>query len=631
MPPEPEAVSSAPVHAPPPPAVLAPPPPAPESVIVPAPSDPDGPIIDAVADFSEVETDPGLILERGVSAEPAPLIPDDIVPTGSLGAMCPIRLYFLAAATDRTGLLTVEVDDRTLHIHFRKGTPEFVDSTHAEDGLSLFLVKRGLLSAETLSQAESQRARFGGELLPALFASGLLNPNTSFQLLAERSVDLIYRVLVAEHGTFTWQNLELSPNKAMPIGHKWSILIEQLRRVPASEVRRRLSSALDLPVMKGQGQVLIGDLRLSPQETRALSHFDGVRSLSQLASQLPAEAETMLRTAWVLQFCDTVSFAAVKVPKPSAPTAPTAALKSSGTPAPTILPPISQPQPVPRPRPPPVLQAPPGGPPKLSASGPAPAPQASNPMPVFTTRPPQMLSQPKASAPTPSGPSPLATDDVKRLTETLETMRVQDFFQVLGVSRDADSSLIKTAYFKLAKIYHPDTVPAGTAENIVKLKADIFERVGNAHRTLSDAKIRADYIGELAAGGTGEKVDVLKILAGEEYFQKGVILIKARKFVEAVKILSDAIAASDTEGEYYAWRGWAKFFTFTDKKEGQVEAMKDIAVCLKKSPNVAMAYYAQGFMAKVLGDLVTAKAHFTKTVQLDPKNIDAQRELRMTK
>ena len=59
--------------------------------------------------------------------------------------------------------------------------------------------------------------------------------------------------------------------------------------------------------------------------------------------------------------------------------------------------------------------------------------------------------------------------------------------------------------------------------------------------------------------------------------------------------------------------------------------MKDIAVCLKKSPNVAMAYYAQGFMAKVLGDLVTAKAHFTKTVQLDPKNIDAQRELRMTK
>ena len=220
--------------------------------------------------------------------------------------------------------------------------------------------------------------------------------------------------------------------------------------------------------------------------------------------------------------------------------------------------------------------------------------------------------------------------EIRQLEEVAKKVLTQNYFEVFSLTPKADPTQIKVAYFKMAKLYHPDTVPPDAPAALARAKADIFARIGEAQRTLSDDKARAEYIADLEAGG-GDKMDVAQILMAEEMFQKGTIMVKARKFADAVKMLDDAIKANPEEGEFFAWRGYAKFFASADKKAGHVEAMKDINICLKKNERCAPAWYFQGHMAKVLGDLEGAKRHFKKTVQLNPEHLDAQRELRLVK
>ena len=280
-----------------------------------------------------------------MAASAAPVGDLRVPASGTLVEHSSQQLYYLAASSEATGLLTVELADRELVAHFKKGNPEFLDSTHPEDSLDTFLLAQKLATPAQLEQAQAQGARFGGELLPALFGLGLLNPNAVFQHLGQRGSQLLQRLLSAEQGTFSFDHQELPPSRSMPMGNKWAVYLEALRRVPTSDLRRRLMGALDLPVMRAGGRVQASDLRLTPQETRALNYFDGVRSLSQLLKDVPGEADTLLRTAWMLTPLELVSFAGVSLTAPQAPAAPkpSAAPQPSRVPGPPVM--VQQAQP----------------------------------------------------------------------------------------------------------------------------------------------------------------------------------------------------------------------------------------------------------------------------------------------
>ncbi len=65
-------------------------------------------------------------------------------------------------------------------------------------------------------------------------------------------------------------------------------------------------------------------------------------------------------------------------------------------------------------------------------------------------------------------------------------MEFQNYYQVLGVKKDADLKTIKTAYRKLARKYHPDVNSHAGAE-------DKFKALAEAYHVLKDTKLRAEF------------------------------------------------------------------------------------------------------------------------------------------
>ena len=53
----------------------------------------------------------------------------------------------------------------------------------------------------------------------------------------------------------------------------------------------------------------------------------------------------------------------------------------------------------------------------------------------------------------------------------------RDYYEVLGVSKDADDAAIKRAYRQLAKKYHPDMNPGDTVRVFVKIVEGNKERI----------------------------------------------------------------------------------------------------------------------------------------------------------
>lgn len=546
--------------------------------------------------------------------------------SGDLAQISPVRLYGLAAAASASGWLQLELEKgHLLQISFRKGTPEHLSSDDPALSILRTLLARGLVSGQQGLEAEEQASRAGQDLISVLFQRGLIPPSEAHKLLGDHALFLLDRALATWRGKFSFERDAPSPPGAYPLGQRWKLLSEAARRIDAAALRARLGRRLHRPVQRSGGLAIgtVGELGLTAQEARLYASIDGTRTGEELLKQ--QDPPTTLRLLYLLTELGHLAFAALSDAAPSDPPPPAASPPASSAPAapapvrapeapaqratPRELPKIT------RPPPPPKNAAPSRPPPALAPASPAAAakaPPAMRPAPIFANPPANETPQEMQA----------------RLTALLERLQKADHFEALGLDRkNLAPGEAKRNFFVLARELHPDTVtdPAQTA--LRDLKERLFARINEASGALSDDARRKAYEREL--DGAAASVDVGRIFAAEENFQRAEIMIKARRYADGLALLEEAIALNANEAEFFAWRGYARFLVSKDRKADYPAAAEDCRKAIRMIEKCLPAHLFLGHMAKAMADTKLAEQCYRRVLQLDPKHVDAQRELRL--
>ena len=93
-------------------------------------------------------------------------------------------------------------------------------------------------------------------------------------------------------------------------------------------------------------------------------------------------------------------------------------------------------------------------------------------------------------------------------------MAKRDYYDILGVKRDADEEEIKKAYRKLAVKFHPDKNPGD------KTAEESFKELGEAYEVLNDPQKRSAYDRVSSDYGL-EQVPLLVVLFAAEIEHAG--------------------------------------------------------------------------------------------------------------
>ena len=248
-----------------------------------------------------------------------------------------------------------------------------------------------------------------------------------------------------------------------------------------------------------------------------------------------------------------------------------------------------------------------------------------------STPPPKRHGGPE---PPPPVPSALSREHAKLWEEiALRAKRIDsmNYFEMLGVKRDCGANDVRDAYFALAKKWHPDRLPTELSE--LRPWVDlIFHHATQARDTLSDDRQRAEYLRSVQAGGGTPESDrkLEAIVNAAMAVQKVEVLVRRREWGESLSLLREAVELNPEDADAHAMQGWVLLQMGLAKNEvdfAAVHSALDRALALNERS--ARAHLYKATVLKRQGKEQLALQHFRKVAELDPKNIDAQREVRL--
>lgn len=262
------------------------------------------------------------------------------------------------------------------------------------------------------------------------------------------------------------------------------------------------------------------------------------------------------------------------------------------------------------------------------------------------------VSNPAAFVTPPSEPAANREQTEVDLTEAKSFLdrvkKAQTHYEVLGVNSNATREDLKTAYYELARRYHPDRFRKAQPALVPQLES-AFARITQAYDTLRDDTLRASYNSKVAARQKAEQLtasapkSTMEPAAQESAAEGELVLSKAERAANQFKeglaalelgdkkaalgLFASAASAVPGEARYRAFYG--HLLAGNERTRRAAEA--ELHAAIKLEPNNAEYRMMLAELYRDLGLKLRAKGEAERAVAADPNNRKARELLRALK
>lgn len=261
---------------------------------------------------------------------------------------------------------------------------------------------------------------------------------------------------------------------------------------------------------------------------------------------------------------------------------------------------------------------------------------------------PQPPPQPvKSVAPPAREPEPPKETDPQEVENFLARVKnAQTHYEVLDVGSEASPSDLKTAYYQLARRFHPDRFRKEDAELVSRIES-AFARITQAYDTLRDDRLRSTYNTKLEARKKAEQVadatpksatpepeqPVAETVAtpaipaaerAEIQFKEGLAALELGQRKVALGLFASAATAAPKEARYRAFYGQLLAGNEATRRMAETELL----AAIKIDPKNADYRVTLAELYRDLGLKLRAKGEAERAVAADPNNRKARELLR---
>jgi curved DNA-binding protein CbpA len=197
-----------------------------------------------------------------------------------------------------------------------------------------------------------------------------------------------------------------------------------------------------------------------------------------------------------------------------------------------------------------------------------------------------------------------------------------DYYEVLHVWPTADTGAIKKAYFKLAKLHHPDIAGGGNVAAEGEDAAVDFKLINEAFATLNDPVKRRAFDEQLKqrTGTVSERKESDRRSA-QLAFEQARTSMKNNRYDKAVVLLKSAVKYDDANPAYHSWYGFCLGVLKTHLHQARDACKKALEMEFYNADyhaNLGFVYYQAGLTS-------TADECFEEALKWDPEHHIATR------